>query len=242
MSELHMPFDGLVIRGRVIITVRDERGRVIDEQVHTNTVTNWTRALIASFLAGDTINIGSGASVQPSLPAYIALGTGTGTPAVTDQAMFAETYNTRKQYAFRDVLQGYYAQTVVNYSSSDPNGTYTELGLWDQPTQSVTLAANVSAGATSIMLSGNTPQMYQGQQIYISDGANSEYATLAHGANAGATTWTLKSGLQYAHSSGVTVVAFGGNLLAHVVLSGSGIQITTGQTVTVQWQIYCQAG
>lgn len=234
--------DGLAVHGRVVLTEFDESTGAIKRQwVEHNTITNWTRALLASFLMGTIVNIGSGSSIQPSLPTYIALGTGTGTASQNDQAMFAETYLTRKQYTYRDILQAYYAQTQVSYTSTDPNGTYTEVGIWDQGTTSLTLSSAVTVGATSLPLSGSTPSMYIGQQVYISDGTNSEYATVSNNYAAGATAWSIKSGLKYAHASGVTVVAFSGNLLGHLTLQQSAT-ITTGQTLSAQYQIYVTAG
>lgn len=241
-DEWQQTTSGIYIRGRVTMTEWNERDGIIKETVHENTITNWARAIIASFLVSQTVNIGAGATVQPSLPMYIALGTGTGTPAVTDQSMFAETYQTRKQYTFRDVLQAYTAQIVVNYQVSDPNGTFTEAGLWDGTTQTATLGAAANAGATTLTLASGAPSVVKGEQLYLSNGTQSEYVYISTAANAGAGTWALTSALKYSYTSGTSIVVFGGNLMAHVAFAGAGVTKGQGNNLTAQWGIYCQAG
>lgn len=238
-----MPSSTLDICGEVRLILRDADDNVIDERVEHNSITNWTRALIASFLVGSPITIGTGSSVAPSLPTYISLGTGTGNVSTTDSAMFAETYGMRKAFQYRSVAQGYFAQTTVNYTVNDPNGTFTEAGLWDQPVTTLALATQANMGAASISLSGSAPSMYRGQGVYIANGATSEYATLATNYNAGASNWTLNAPLKNTYpTSGTTVTAFGGNLVAHVTFAGNGVTKSAGNQLTSQWSIYVQAG
>ncbi|MFB5192750.1 hypothetical protein [Alicyclobacillus fastidiosus] len=237
--------DSLGIAGRVILTLRDAQGNILEQSEHKNTITNWTRALIASFLSGSMTNIFVGTSqVQPSLPYAIALGTGTGTPQLTDTNMYSETYGTRQQYTYRDVLNGYYAQTVVQYpvnTSGNPI-TYTEAGLWDQLYTSTTLTGPVSSGDREIGVDNNAPSMLNGQQLYIADSTNPEYATVSGSYSAGQGSWFLQGGLQYSHAMGTTVYCFSGNLLAHVVFQGNGVTVGPGEQLTAQWQIYAQNG
>jgi hypothetical protein len=77
-----------------------------------------------------------------------------------------------------------------------------------------------------------------------SSGGHGEYATIATAAAAGATTWTLTDELLYPHTATIvsgtttlpaTVVAFTGNLWAHVALTG--VAKTGTNLLTLQWEI-----
>lgn len=231
---------GITLKGRVLVTVRDERGRFVSRKVFKNTITNWARSGIASLIIGSPLTINSSSTTQ-SLPTYIAVGTGSGTPNQTDFQMYNESYQTRKSYSYRDLSFGYYAQIVVNYQTTDPNGTYTEAGLWDQDVGTTTLNANASAGANAITIPSSSSAVNAGQQIYLSNGTNAEYATVKNNYAAGSTSWQLENPLQYSYTSGQTVTLFNGNLWAHVVFT-SGVTKKAGQTLTIQWQLYPQAG
>lgn len=222
--------DTLRLKGRVEATVL-QNGRIVQEVKADNTATDWTRAMMAQMLTG---------AGMMSLPTYIALGTGTGVAQPSDQWMTGEIALTRKPYSYRSVFQVYTAQITVNYQVSDPNGTFTEAGLWDGASQATTLAAGVSAGGTAITVPSGAPQVYQGESVYISDGANSEYATLA--STPTGTTWTLTAGLQYAHAANVPITVFGGNLWAHVYFNGGGVTKGAGQQLVIQWSIYHVSG
>ena len=195
------------LRGDVRVMKYDaESGLLLSDNLHHNTATNWARAVIASLLitAPNTENT----VFTLSRPLYISLGTGTQTPSNTDLAMFSETYGMRIPISYTSSLQAFVAQFSANYQTTDPNGTFYEAGLWDSNVSTVTLGAVAEAGQTSITLSGSTPAVNgstipgQYNTIYISDGENSEYASIATTATAGATTWQLQNGLQYAHASG----------------------------------------
>lgn len=183
----------------------------------------------------------------PSLPLYIALGTGTGTHSRVDLGLFAEAYGTRLPYSFESVYQAFASQISTNYTVANPQGTYTEAALFDQDVATTSLTASVSAGATSLPVDGSTSPGVNGSTlagqyttIYIADTTNPEYASIATTALAGATTWTLQSGLQYAHASGVGITAFTGNALALVNFPQSQVN-ATGQALTVQFTLLMQS-
>ena len=220
----------LALRGRVMATVL-EGDRVVQRVEADNTATDWARAMMASMLTGGSM---------VSLPSYIALGNGTGIAQPSSQWMKGEIALTRKPYSYRSVFQVYTAQITVNYQTTDPNGTFTTAGLWDGPSLATTLATAVSAGATTITVPSGAPQVYQGESIYINDGSNSEYVTLA--STPTGTTWTLTTGLTYAHAAGVAITVFGGNLWALVYFNGSGVTKGAGQQLVIQWSIYHVSG
>ena len=200
--------------------------------------TDMIRANLAGWLAQTPVVLANG---QPSLPLYIALGNGSGTHSNTDQSLFAEVYQTRLKFSYESVYQAYTAQISRNYTVSNPTGTFTEAGLFDQDVTQATLSAAVSAGATTLSVDASTSPAVVGGTLagqyytaYIADATNPEYVQFAASASAGAPTWTLQSGLQYAHASGTTVVVFSGNLLSAVTFQQSQTN-TAGANLTVQW-------
>lgn len=221
-------------RGRVrVVVYRPETGEArVDETF--NTLTNYWRSAVAQWVTGTP------ASSLP-LPNYIALGngsppTGSNGPAPTDVAGWAEIANTRKPCSSRGQTLNYFAQYIGQYLPTDPVGPYTEAMLFDSAPATTTLSTSVAQGATSLPLSAGAPAVNAGQfQAYISDGANSEYVTIAQTYAAGATSWALTSGLQYAHNAGVTVIYFNGNLFAHVQLTNVNKDNT--EAMTIQWMI-----
>lgn len=235
--------DGIAVGGYVEAIVTDLRTGTYREERKRfrNTATDWSFYACASWMAYQAQNnpAASGAVLPP---AYIAVGTGTigQTPAVTDTNMFMEQYDTRRAFTFSTVYNGYTAQLSLAYLATDPDGTYTDAGLWDAPTQTVDLSAAVLAGATTLPLDSGAPAVNGGTiagqytTAYINDGSSSEYVSIATTASAGATSWTLQSGLTYAHAIGTPVVAFVGHLFAH-----SAINVTKGygQQLTIQWSI-----
>ena len=235
--------DKLKLQGRVRVWKYDgQSGFLLSDEKYENTATDWARAVLAQLLI--TPPNSENTLLSQSRPLYIALGTGTQTPSRTDCNMFAESYSTRKAISYTSAFQAYVAQMTVNYQTTDPNGTFFEAGLWDSNVSTTSLAANVAAGATSISVPSTAPAVQgsttpgQYTTIYISDGANSEYASIATSTSAGATTWQLQSGLKYAHNNGVAITAFTGNLFAHVKFSGAGETKGTGQALVVQWSMY----
>ncbi len=134
---------GMFIEDNVTVTVRDARGRFVLRRTFHNTLTNYARATVAKWLVAVATNIGQGALLPPD---RIALGTGTGTPAQTDTALWLETASTRKVNSSRQVVSGYYAQYLTQYQTTDPAGTFTESGLFDAAGN---LWAHVSLGNVS---------------------------------------------------------------------------------------------
>lgn len=218
------------IKGICRAFVYDDDGRLVDYAEDDNAATDWARSTLAAATIGAGLN---------SLPLYISLGNGTGTAQSSDQWMVGEIINTRKSYSYRATSQVFSSVITVNYQTTDPNGTFTEAGMWDGPVATTTLASAVSAGATTVTVPAGFGYVYQGQSIYISDGANSEYATIKSTTNGD--TWTLVSGLQYAHASGVTITSFGGNLWNHSFFSGNGVTKAAGQQLVLQWTIYYES-
>lgn len=205
-----------------------------------NTATNYALYALAQWYTGVSNVPGNPATVLP--PTYIALGTGStsGGPQASDIAMYAEAYGTRQQISYTAIYGGAEAQLTASYTTTEAVGTWVEGGLWDRAPASVLTSASVAAGATTLPLASGAPAMQGGSNAgsyntaYIDDGANSEYIAIAVTAYAGATSWALQAGLRYAHASGVTVVAFVGNLWAH-----SAIAVTKDDLsqLGVQWAV-----
>lgn len=227
-------------RGFVITTTRDARGRFVQPpHLHMNTLTNFGLSTMAGLLIEQFTASSYGGG--QSYPLYIALGTGTGTPGSSDIAGYAEAYATRKRYTSRDLLFAFTSQISVQYLTTDPAGSFTEAMLFDGPTQGATVGTGgVLAGATTLPLGSGAPAVTGGtiagryNTIYISDGANSEYASIATTAAAGASSWVLQSGLTYAHAATTPIVAFVGNMFAHVGLTPAAIN-GGGNALTCQW-------
>jgi hypothetical protein len=270
------------------------------------------------------------------------------TATINDTALALERYGTRA-HADTGYTQTSLAVLLHTYQTTDPTGSFSEAGLWDAPPDTnSSLSAQANPGATTLSLSGSTPAVQVGTQIYVkpaplasptissfsgaattggfltggqtyyykltatnslgetipgaestyavpagtntnqvtlnwaavtgatgykvyratssgnelllatlgnvtsyidtsnttptgappvadSSGGLGEYATVAAAANAGATSWTLTDQLVTTHLSGAGVVAFVGNLWAHVALTG--VSKTGTQLLTLQWEI-----
>lgn len=239
--------DPIPLTDWVVVTHRDPGGRLLSRRRYANTITAWTRTALANYLIEQPLTIGSGTTLAPTIPRYIALGTGTTPVSDTDVTMFAEGVGTRKPYSYRSTFQAFTAQISVNYAVGTAVGTWNEAGLWDQASTATTLSAPASAGATSLSVT-SAPAVYGGTQAgqyttaYIADGTDSETVALAQTYAAGAATWTLQAPLQYAHASGVAITVFAGNLWAHVSFgSGGETQPSQGSVLTIQWSLAIQA-
>lgn len=234
------------VGGLVRAIVTDRSGEVVSDDTFANTATNWSFYACASWYSNQASN-SKGAIGGVAPPGYIAVGTGTLalTPSITDTSMFMEQYNTRRAFTFVSVYQGYTAQMTLSYTATDPDGTYTDAGLWDSLPQTVDLASNIAAGVTTIPLASGAPAVSGGTvagqytTAYINDTTNPEYISIATTASAGASSWTIQSPTAYSHLAGVPIVAFTGNLFAH-----SAINVTKGygQQLTIQWSVPFQAG
>lgn len=146
----------LAIHGRVRVVTRRRSDDALlrDSGWCPNTVTNAALAALVQWLTG-TGNIGYAAAPYPN---YVELGTGSGTPAPTDTALFAPVAATNTQVAILQPSASNPAQAewIVAFPSSVPTGTYTEAGLF---TTNGTLFAHV-AGLT-IDLSASTTTSLQ---------------------------------------------------------------------------------
>lgn len=116
---------GIGIHGRVTCTLIDaETNEVVSGMVYENIQTNFSRNAFAQWVAGV-----STLGLPP--PTKIQLGNGIGTPSVADPALFAPISGTLYTCDSIQTVQTYYAQFIRTYTSTDPSGQYTEVGLFD---------------------------------------------------------------------------------------------------------------
>ena len=127
--------------------------RLVQEK---NTVTNYARSAMAQILISQMSPV--------VLPSAIELGTGTGTPAATDPALWSPSAPTLKPCAYYSLYMQYYAQFITTWSITDPiQGTWTECGLfdansnlWAHGVMNLTVNANeILVGQWSVQLLGN---------------------------------------------------------------------------------------
>ena len=122
--------DNVGVRGKVRIVIRDAKNpaRVLKTIELENVVTDGGLQIIRDRFA------------NPWSARYwcLALGTGTGTPARTDTALFAEIPTTRKTGSI--YLPAYnQLQYYVRYMPEEANGyTYTELGIFENTNSDLT--------------------------------------------------------------------------------------------------------
>lgn len=234
------PRNPLRFGGSVEIVLLGPDGQPLSRQRWRNTATQYGLLAYASWITGtfNTPTVG-GATNMPG-PAYVALGNGSGTPGSGDITGFAEVYGTRTPLAYTQVFTGDTAMLVANYPSPGPSGTFTETMLFDQATGSASVGTGgASAGATTLPLGSGAPAVAGGSApgqyttAYIDD-ANPEYIALAAAASAGAASWSLQSGLQYAHAAGAAIVVFTGNLFAHASVT---LNNSAQNGIAVQWSI-----
>ena len=204
-----------------------------------NTATTYALSSLAQYWMGTSNTPGNPNAILP--PTYVALGTGTQTPSTADQFMFAEAYGTRVAFAFSNLVTTTTGLLAASYQTTQANGTWTEVGLWDAPTGSATVGTGgVLAGATTLPLGASAPAVQGGSTpgqyttAYINDGANSEYIAISVTASAGAASWTLQAPLQHNHAASVPITVFNGNLWAHASLIPSLVK-ASGQQLLVQW-------
>lgn len=238
---------GVRVGGCVTVTLVGPDGKPLRTRRFSNTATQYGLLAYASWIAGTYNTPSAGGATNMVGPGYVALGTGTGTPGVGDLTGFAETNGTRVQLAFTQVFTGNTALLVANWASPGPTGNFTEAMLFDQPVGSAAVGSGgVSAGATTLPLAAGAPAVIGGSQpgqyttAYINDGASSEYIGLGAAASAGASSWTLRSALQYAHVAATPIVVFTGNLFAHASITADNSGGSSG--IAVQWDLPFSAG
>ncbi len=213
--------DSLHLKGLVHVKTGD------GQDVWTeNVITLFTVNALSSWLTG-IANTQSATNAILS-PKYLTLGTGTGTPANTDESLYTETFGMRQSGIWSVVpapsgssMVGNAAELTVQYTPSEPNGTFTEVGIVGAPNAELSMDA-AGSGNTSITVSANSLAWFLGEQMYIDDAANPEYASVASPVpSQGGTQITLASALQYAHAAGTPVYVFVPPLWTHAVFSAS---------------------
>ena len=115
--------------GQVRAEEKDPRGNIIsDTGWVSNIETNYLGNSVAAWLAGRN-NTGYNPLSPPTM---IELGTGTGTPAVTDTALFTPAASTLIQCSLVNVSAASTTQFIAQYFGTTNNaGTYTEAGIFD---------------------------------------------------------------------------------------------------------------
>jgi hypothetical protein len=231
---------GIRVGGRVRAWLRDGGTARLLADV-ANTATNYACFALAQWWLGTPNVEGNPGSILG--PLYVALGTGTSSAGASpsDQYLFQEAYGTRVPVTYTETVGTTTGLIGVLWTTTQAIGTWTEVGLWDQTTQSAAVGAGgASAGSTSLPLAAGAPAVQGGSApgsyttAYIADATNPEYVAIAVTAAAGATAWTLQQPLQYAHAAGTPITVFGGNLWAHAVFSPA-VQKPSGQQLLIQW-------
>jgi hypothetical protein len=143
--------DPIGITGRVTILLRDARtGRV----THTVRARNITcvagRSVLAALLNGETTYGGSAIPTGASWlsACYGAVGTGIGTPAASDTAMFSELARTAVAFSSRSTIQ---ATLSFFFATSQANGTIKETALF--------LLASGTAGSGYMLSHATVPSL-----------------------------------------------------------------------------------
>ena len=133
--------DGLKVTGRLKLTVRNADGSIAQQQEVDNLVVTAGKAGIASVLANSV--------PTPTNPRvnYVALGTGTNSPAAGDTTLQTETYR-------KITASGYSVSNVATitgfYSTTETTGTYREAGLFMSGTGSANTGTLLSRVAINI--------------------------------------------------------------------------------------------
>lgn len=128
--------DGIGWRGIVTVERRDAAtGALIERKEYHNLVTSYALAYIAQVITGGVQASSSGAL---ALPAKMELGTGSGTPQVSDTALWTPSVATLQALSVSQQYLNTIAQfgatwvtgSAAQGSASVPN-TWTEAGLFD---------------------------------------------------------------------------------------------------------------
>jgi len=120
--------EGLKIKGRVRVRVFDVKtGKLLEEQIIRNVFTIPGKQTVAGFLAGESVN--------PMT--YIAVGSGTTTPTESDTALESEIGRKVFTERYRD---GNKAYITAFFGSGDANGTWNEVGIFDQASGGIMFA------------------------------------------------------------------------------------------------------
>lgn len=227
--------------GWLRVRIFSPRGSLVQEVAGRNKPTFYAMDALCSWLTGVANTSAQAGAVL--FPRYMALGNGSGTPSNGDLGLFSEVYGTRKLVASQVVqppsgigIVGNAALLTLTLQASDPSGTFTEAGVFDQPTAALSLAQSASAGSTAITVTSNNIPWFAGEHLYIADPTNPEYASVSGTPAQGATQIPLAAALQYSHASGTPVYVFVGNLWNHAMFSTS-VSKPAGYLAQVQWYI-----
>lgn len=154
------------------------------------------------------------------------------TPAVGDATLSQERYLCRAP-----VDTGYTQQALAvllhTYQQTDPTGYFTEAGLWDSAVSSAaTLAAQGNPGATTLTVSGSTPAVAAGTQIYLPP-APLASPTISSFTGASTTGGFLTGGTTYYYK--LTAVGPNGETVAGAENSYAVPAGTSTNQITLNW-------
>lgn len=110
-----------------LLTIQWQVYFTYDGSVQNSLMTSYALSALAQWMTG-TPNVGANALIPPS---QIILGSGSGTPSINDTSLFSPVAGTIKTCEYIQTSssgQSYFGHT---YNSSDPAGTFTEMGLQD---------------------------------------------------------------------------------------------------------------
>jgi hypothetical protein len=100
-------------------------GELISDNHYFNTSTNFMLSAITGWLSGTKT------TTDTPPPTQIGAGNGIGTPSASDTALWSPISGTQRACDSIEVVRGVYAQYNITYQTTDPNGPYTEVGLFD---------------------------------------------------------------------------------------------------------------
>lgn len=145
MPSISLPPETLTIKGRVRLLSYDLAGRLVGDEAWNNVITTAGKQVILHLLGSDGVN---SAGAQ-----YLAVGTGVGTPAAGDTALFAEL--ARLPISQATVSSG---QVLLQtyFTSLQANGIWTEAGLWGGGTASATVNSGTLIGHVALAYTKTT--------------------------------------------------------------------------------------
>ena len=151
--------DPLGVTGRVTIVLRDARTGQVIRTVRAHNITCVAgRSVLAALLNGETSYGGAAIPTGSSWlsACYGAVGTGTGTPAASDTAMFSELARTAVAFSSRSTTQ-----TTLDwfFPTSMANGTVTETGLFLLATGTAGSGYMLSHATVPALTKANTETM-----------------------------------------------------------------------------------
>jgi hypothetical protein len=110
---------GLGLKGKFILTLRDLAGNVVGKQTVGNLVVNASKVIFAKMINGESTFTGA--------VNYLAVGTGTASPAVTDTTLVTEI---GRVIPISQVRAGNEITFEFYFSPSEANGVLKEVGAF----------------------------------------------------------------------------------------------------------------